>query len=308
MKIKFISYCNTNINIYNFINDIWNLNHEYDDILTYDEDFTHLVILNKANFNFTKDKTYAIILEPCWSPYIDMNLSNRVNKVIHYQPEKFNTDNVIFSPLLGTHRLFDCQYHGEIIFKKNNTQDILSNLYNKNKKLSIIINYHYDVHKTKQEHPETRYLERDNLVKKLIDSDLDFDMYGQDWSIHDRRYKGFLSNKLHGLKDYEYTISLENSSIRGNITEKLIDPILCNTVPIYNGHKSVEEFYPNCCEYLEYDGNEINRIKDIINSNKTFKDYDLENAKNKYLNIYNPIKIIKNIIENEDNCIKTCNI
>jgi hypothetical protein len=130
---------------------------------------------------------------------------------------------------------------------------------------------------------------------------LDFDMYGQDWGsigVNDVRYKGFLSNKLNGLKDYEYTISLENSSIRGNITEKIIDPIICRTIPIYNGHESISEFYPNSYEYLNYDGNEIDTIKKIINQKN--KNYDFDGAIYNYINVYNPIKIIKELIENEN--------
>ena len=103
-------------------------------------------------------------------------------------------------------------------------------------------------------------------------------------------------NKIFGIKDYEYTLSLENSSIRGNITEKIIDGILCKTIPIYNGHESIFEFYPNSCEYINYDGNEIERIKSIIYGEK--KQYDFDGTINRYLNLYNPIKIIKNLIQN----------
>ena len=96
--------------------------------------------------------------------------------------------------------------------------------------------------------------------------------------------------------DYKYTICLENSPISGNITEKFIDAILCDTIPIYNGHKDIEKFYPNSCEYLEYDGKEIDRIKEIINNQKTSSDYSFDKSKDLYLNSYNPIKIILNDI------------
>ena len=297
MKIKFVGYWNTDENIFNFINDIWNIDHKYDDILTYNNDYTHLVVFNKIYQSFNKENTIGIIVEPNWSPNFDKNLPEKCFKLITYQPDKYNGDNLIEYPLLGTHRLYDCVYHGDLIFKKDTTKNILNSKFTKTKKLSIIINYHHDSFGQKNTHPETLYFERENLVKKLISSDIDFDMYGQDWNIKDKRYKGILVNKLNGLKDYEYTLSLENSSIRGNITEKIIDPILCNTIPIYNGHKSIEEFYPNSYEYLDYDGNEIERIKDIINSDKNMNNYDFENSKNKYFNDYNPIKIIKELIE-----------
>ena len=292
MKIKFIAYWNSDQNIYDFINDIWNIDGQFDDILTHQDDYTHLVILNKATIpnNISKDNIYGIILEPNWSPNFNRGLFLECNKVISYQPEVYDYDNIVFKPLLGTHRLYDCHYKGEIVYAKDTTKNIINTRFEKTKKLSIIINNHcWSSESFKQTYPVTRYQERLSLVTKLLNSDLDFDMYGLDWDINDSRYKGFLPNKLDGIKNYEYTIALENSNIRGNITEKIIDSILCRTKPIYNGHVSIEEFYPNCYEYLEYDGNEIDRIKKIIS---TKKEYDFDTAINTSLNIYNPIKII----------------
>jgi hypothetical protein len=302
MKIKFIAYWNSDYNIYSFINDIWNIDGKYNDIITYGNDYTHLVVLNKSNIpNIDKKNLYGIILEPNWSPNFDSSLFDRCNKVISYQPDVYKKDNIVFSPLLGTHRLYECQYKGEIIHQHETTKKLLEQNFIKTKKLSIIVNYHSEAHSIKNIHNITRYKERENLVLKLLSSDLDFDMYGQDWGsigVNDVRYKGFLSNKLNGLKDYEYTISLENSSIRGNITEKIIDPIICRTIPIYNGHESISEFYPNSYEYLNYDGNEIDTIKKIINQKN--KNYDFDGAIYNYINVYNPIKIIKELIENEN--------
>jgi len=133
-----------------------------------------------------------------------------------------------------------------------------------------------------------------------MNSDLEFDMYGlgwhmndgYGWHINDSRFKGPLVNKIDGIANYKYTIALENSPVSGEVTEKFIDAILCNTIPIYNGNRDIEKYYPNSCEYLDYDGNEINRIRAIINSNRTVRDYSFDDAKNRYFNVYNPIKII----------------
>lgn len=300
MKIKFIAYWNSDREIYNIINDIWNIDGKYNDILTCDSNYTHLVVLNKTIINFSKKNTYGIIIEPFWSPNFDKNLPDKCDKVISYQPDKYpNNNNVVFSPLIGTHRLYKCRYHGEIIYEKDTTKNILNTDFVKSKKLSIIVNYHTNYKTQKEKSPESLYLERFNLVNKLLESDLEFDMFGQDWKINDPRYKGFIQNKIDAIKDYKYTISLENSNISGEITEKYIDAIMCDTIPIYNGNTDISKYYPNSYEYLEYNGDEIERIKEIINSNKTLDDYELDNAKNKYLNEYNPIKIIVDLIKNE---------
>ena len=65
MKIKFVAYWNSDYNIYSIINDIWNVTGEYNDILTYGNDYTHLVVLNSASIpNIPKENLFSIILEP----------------------------------------------------------------------------------------------------------------------------------------------------------------------------------------------------------------------------------------------------
>jgi hypothetical protein len=293
MKIKFVAYWNTDYNIYSFMKDIWDKDGLYEDILTYENDYTHLVIMNKvdlSNYRIDKEKTYGIPIEPYWSNSFDKNMLSYCHKVITYQPEFYDESKTIFAPLIGMHRLYQTEYRGEPNPLIGTTNEILNTDFEKTKKLSIIVGYHSDAYYHYSN--ESLYNKRHDLVRKLLDSDLEFDMFGQDWPINDYRYKGFLKNKIDGLKNYEFSICLENSSIGGHISEKFIDAILCNTIPIYNGHRDIFKYYPNSCEYLDYDGNEIENIKHILNNGKTFKNYSFLENKNIYLNIYNPIKII----------------
>lgn len=296
MKIKFVAYWNSDYNIYAFINDIWNIDGLYSDNLTYQDDYTHLVILNSVDnsrYRINQECTYGIVIEPYWSENFDKNMLNYCKKIVTYQPEKYQNGRTIWSPLLGTHRLYNANPDGsgEINCVPGTTREVIKKPIEKNKQLSIIVsNAPYDSRSF------TNYNKRKDLVTKLLNSDIDFDMYGRSWNLNDQRYKGPLANKMHGIIDYKYTICLENSSISGNISEKFIDAVLCNTIPIYNGHRDIEKFYPNACEYIEYDGREIERIKEIINSNKSLKDYSLDHSKDLYLNHYNPIKIIMNDI------------
>lgn len=45
------------------------------------------------------------------------------------------------------------------------------------------------------------------------------------------------------LKDYKFTISIENSFIPGYITEKLINPFLAGSIPIYLGAPDVSKYF-----------------------------------------------------------------
>lgn len=293
MKLKFVAYWNTDYNIYQFVNDIWNSNGVYDENITYGDDYDYLVIMNKIDYNqynIIKEKTYGMCGEPYWSNSFDKNLLDKCRKIITYEPEKYNSERIIHAPYIGQHRLFETPYHGEPITIPGTTKLLYESKFEKTKKLSIIIGYHSDAYNHYSN--EALYKMRDILVRKLFESDIEFDMYGKGWNINDNRYKGYIPNKIDGLKDYEYSICLENSSASGEITEKFMDAVFCNTIPIYNGNRDVEHFYPRSCEYLDYDGNEIQRIKSIIFSGKTYKNYNFENTKNLYLFKYNPIKII----------------
>jgi hypothetical protein len=301
---KVISDYDSDYNMYCFFNDIWNLDNKHN--LTYSDDYTHL-ILHLSNCNacpsllsnvrVSKENIYVFATEPYWSPGHYIDLPKHCKTVFYYDPNRFNnTDNVIKYPAVALHRLFDQHFKSSLIFKQDNTKNILSQTFEKTKKLSIIINNHGSGYS------DALYDKRQNLAIQLLNSDIDFDMYGFDWGvINDTRFKGWLPNKLDGIKDYKYNLALENTSISAWITEKFIDPIMCNTIPIYNGHKDVELYYPNSYEYLEYDDNSINRIREILNSNKTYKDYSIKEAREKYLlGEYNPFNIVKKTIEDNE--------
>jgi len=105
----------------------------------------------------------------------------------------------------------------------------------KDKKLSIVIS---NLNKS-----EGIYKKRLALMNKILASDLDIDIYGRRLSIDDRRFKGPLDYKFMGLLPYEYAIAIENSVEKNYITEKFVDCVLCNTIPIYYGAPNISDVY-----------------------------------------------------------------
>lgn len=105
----------------------------------------------------------------------------------------------------------------------------------KNRKLSMIVSSLYLT--------RGNYLKRLVLLDKILQSDLDIDIYGRGFTIPDPRYKGQLEYKHTGLLPYEYSIAIENSNEKNYISEKFVDCVLCNTIPIYNGAPNVGEVY-----------------------------------------------------------------
>lgn len=53
-------------------------------------------------------------------------------------------------------------------------------------------------------------------------------------------------DKLDFIKDYKFTISFENSKVDGYTTEKVVEPMFVNSIPIYYGNELISrDFNPN---------------------------------------------------------------
>jgi glycosyl transferase family 10 (putative fucosyltransferase) len=88
---------------------------------------------------------------------------------------------------------------------------------------------------------------RDSTGHKMRHSIVDWvRATGQDVEIMGRGYTPF-ERKSDGLAPYRYSVVIENVQEKNYFSEKLIDSILCNTVPIYWG-------CPNLSEFIATDG------------------------------------------------------
>ena len=86
-----------------------------------------------------------------------------------------------------------------------------------------------------------------------------------------------IGNKINFLKDYKFTIAFENSFARGYVTEKLFDPILANSIPIYGGsdwiHKDVNpKILINAADYDSIDSL-VDRIIEIDKNDEMYMDH-----------------------------------
>ena len=76
---------------------------------------------------------------------------------------------------------------------------------------------------------------------------------------------GRVGNKLSFLKEYKFTIAIENSSLPGYSTEKILDPFLAQSLPIYWGDPNISSDYnPNSfVNLMDYNSQE-EAIEEII--------------------------------------------
>jgi hypothetical protein len=72
---------------------------------------------------------------------------------------------------------------------------------------------------------------------------------------------GAVEDKLAFIKDYKFVISFENSSRNGYTTEKIIEPFMVNSIPIYWGNKRVNN---------EINGNAFININNFSNYNQVY--------------------------------------
>jgi len=90
------------------------------------------------------------------------------------------------------------------------------------------------------------HIDRINFLKFLeTKGDIELDIWNKDNKHEFKNYRGSLSpylDKSNGLKQYKYYFMVENNYEEGFITEKLWEPILCETLCFYYGCPNVTDY------------------------------------------------------------------
>jgi hypothetical protein len=260
-----------------------NYNKKY--ILTHENDFDYLVILNEhqpdiLNSSIKPDKTILYYNEPSWHEYVTLNIKKNLTlaKYVCYHNcdlLKFQNGNYNFKKLdIKNHQntflnISGYLPHWVIDMKKNiNLDYLIKNKFQKTKKCSFIVSSKTIKKESFAKATNSIYEQRLSLVKDILNSELDIDVYGKGlikiFGEHPK-LKGEIDSKLEGLKDYQFSIAIENTQENGYFTEKLSDCILTDTTPIYIGCPNIEDYFNNIHKInLE---NPIKQIEEILNKN-----------------------------------------
>jgi len=159
---------------------------------------------------------------------------------------------------------------------------------NKPKKMSIMVS-------KKKASKGHKY--RHSLVNEILNSDLEIDIYGNGckyFSVNDKRLKGEFDCSKKMLDDYEYHICIENNQSPEYFSEKVINPLLCNTIPIYLGSKNIEKYFGDMV--IKLSGNlikDMELIRELHGKNRE-KEIDLQHVKEK-ISIKNVINEFLNV-------------
>jgi len=76
---------------------------------------------------------------------------------------------------------------------------------------------------------------------------------------------GPVANKMQFIRDYRFVISFENSSYPGYTTEKILEPLVADCIPLYWGNSLIgKDFNPACFLHLDHSKSEEQFIREII--------------------------------------------
>lgn len=104
-------------------------------------------------------------------------------------------------------------------------------IHKKTKNLSIIAS-----HKNTAEGHKLRH----EIIKANI---TDMDIFGRAYNPID--------NKITALKDYRFSLIIENDNIDNNVTEKIVDCLVTGTIPLYWGCSNIGDYF-NTKGFIEF--------------------------------------------------------
>lgn len=112
-----------------------------------------------------------------------------------------------------------------------------------------------------------------------------------------------VAEKWDALVDYKYTIAIENSTRPDVITEKILDPYLSYTFPIYSGAPNLQKYFDRD-SYLSIDIENLDasilKIEKLLEEDKYFSQVEiLGRQRDRVLNDYNFVQRIIRIAEEE---------
>ena len=126
----------------------------------------------------------------------------------------------------------------------------------------------------------------------------------------------FVNNKHEFLQHYKFTIAFENTSYPGYTTEKILHPLIANSIPIYWGNPLIaKDFNPkafvNCHEYENFE-QVIDKVIEIDNDDDLYHAYLKEpvfpdNIKNQYVNECNIFRRFESIFSLKNNDLVASN-
>jgi hypothetical protein len=220
-----------------------------------DDTYTHAIIVNVAMpiLNIPKENVLGLCNEPI--PHLGLS-----DNFIEYAKRNIGIylwggwDGLVLEKPFIKHYSF-------MLFMHERKNYFSNSLYPKIGKMAIWCSF-------KKQAPGHQY--RHTLIERILKTDLDIDIWGNGCGFYsysnDKRIKGEHNDDC-PYKNYEYCISIENYVTDDYISEKFLNCIAGNTVPIYLGARNVAKYFGENC-YIKLTGDIDTDMKIIKNVKK----------------------------------------
>ncbi len=210
-------------------------------------DYTHCVVLNTPKENLLVPKQYVIGL--AHEPFFYLGLTN---EFILYAEQN------IGKYYIGDTKNLNLPFVQHIPYLWHTP--LLNSIYIKTSLMSIIFS-------NKKETKGQQY--RHEIVNQILTSNLPIDVWGRGCenvnSLDSRIKGGFDQNEPY--ESYQFTIAIENCEHPFYVSEKFINPLMVQTIPLYYGSSCVDIEFPNC--FIRLNGNlehDLGIIKNVLES------------------------------------------
>jgi glycosyltransferase involved in cell wall biosynthesis len=235
--------------------------------------FTYVYNLEDGEFDATIFTDTDIIR------YINGEIPVKRGKIIAdiHEPPHLHNHNKIYDKIYENHSMFDLilTYDERILqlpnskFRNGGGEVLLSRDANKNKYINLYNENLFSIYKknklvsfiTSNKTFNDWHKFRIKCVNHLINNQCKFSLYGVGFNE--------IIGKIDGLKDYAFSIAIENGDYKNYFTEKILDCFLTGTIPIYKGCPNINDFFDINGIITFEDENDLQNIVD----NLTMDDY-----------------------------------
>jgi len=258
-------------------NNMENYGEDKEIFITTSDDYTHAIIINIATPIFLKKIEKKNVIGLAYEPPIFLGLSN---KFIEYAKQNIN------KYFIGSNKGLPLPFLENYSYMCALTPPIENIPMKKTKFMSIIISK-----KIYTEGHKYRHL----LTKTILSTNLPIDIYGHgSTNYNDSRIKGPFSDEEinEPYRDYQYHICIENVQIPCYVSEKILNALTWNTIPIYLGATNIDNEIEKST--IRLSGNIVEDMTLLYNIYKNPTNYIKDISQTK---IRNKMNILRNLDE-----------
>ena len=202
--------------------------------ITSGDDYTHVIIWNTVMPNIREGIPKENVIGFAQEPLVYLRLTEQFIQYAQIHIHKYYIGDVLELPPPFV------ENNGYLLYNMR-----LKELKPKNNIMSIMISQKLHQPGHKYRHALANAILKTNLPIDIYGRGCGFDLYDQ----NDSRLKGKF-DRYEPYDGYLFHICIENVISNHYFSEKIINPLLTKTTPIYLGCKNIYNYFPNCVIYL----------------------------------------------------------